>query len=201
MRYNFQNSKLEEKIILKTMIFAAIITMHSSLTSANSTQTLEGILRIFIEQVNLLKLHLIILSSSILWNVVLQHHASFSPALAFQLFCFKLHAFLALVLVRYAERTCNIQAGHAVGGTNEDIGYEDSPEICFWSVKNKRNDANGMTWESWSRKCYAEFKALQISPTCSLCQSCIFKGLSLLLCFNNYSIFIYLHWFNEKIFH
>ena len=71
---------------------------------------------------------------------------------------------------------CVIQHGNAKGGYDEEIGYQSSAEKCSISVGKKRKNANGMTWESDTHKCFAEFNANRIELQCLSCQACIFQG-------------------------
>ena len=72
---------------------------------------------------------------------------------------------------------CTIKYGHADGESDEAIGYQTSAEKCFLSVRKKRKNANGMTWQKRDNKCYAEFKANRIVQNCLSCQSCIYEGM------------------------
>ena len=72
---------------------------------------------------------------------------------------------------------CTIKSGYARGEYDEEIGVESSAEKCFLSVRKERKNANGMTWEKITHKCYAEFKANRTDKNCLQCQSCIFEGM------------------------
>ena len=79
--------------------------------------------------------------------------------------------------VREGNIICSIKSGYASGGYDKEIGVESSAEKCFLSVRKKRKNANGITWEKDTQKCYAEFNANRTDKNCLSCQSCIFEGM------------------------
>ena len=78
--------------------------------------------------------------------------------------------------VKHGNIICTIKSGN-VDDEDEEIGFKSSAEQCFRSVRKKRKNANGMTWEKKTHRCYAEFKANRIVKECLSCQSCIFEGM------------------------
>ena len=66
--------------------------------------------------------------------------------------------------------------GYAHGGRDKHIGSADSAQGCLDLIRRIEKRANGMTWETQTQKCYAEFDATNIDPQCTVCQSCIFEG-------------------------
>ena len=90
----------------------------------------------------------------------------------------------SLTIFIFAENTfkkgniiCSIKSGYARGGNDEEIGFKGSAEKCFRSIRKKRKNANGMTWEKRTHRCTAEFKANRFDKNCQSCQSCIFEGM------------------------
>ena len=71
---------------------------------------------------------------------------------------------------------CLFKTGYVEGTEDKEIGLEESAQDCLDLVRKAEPAANGLTWESESQKCYAEFGATTIRPECSICQSCIFEG-------------------------
>ena len=105
----------------------------------------------------------------------------FDPNYNFQKLVFVLN--ISHIVVIFAENTvkdgniiCTIKSGN-VNDEDKEIGFKSSAEQCFRSVRKKRKNANGMTWEKRTHRCYAEFKANRIVKECLSCQSCIFKGM------------------------
>ena len=76
-------------------------------------------------------------------------------------------------------QNCVFVTGYALGGTDKYIGFTDSAQECLDLIKNIEKEANGMTWESQSERCFAEFDPTHIDSKCTICQSCIFEGTSL----------------------
>ena len=64
--------------------------------------------------------------------------------------------------------------GYAHGGEDKSIGRADSAQECLDLTKNINPCANGITWESDSKKCFSEFGAKMISSVCETCKACIF---------------------------
>lgn len=75
----------------------------------------------------------------------------------------------------YILDECRFQTGYAHGGTDKimDIRTE-SAESCFRLVRDYEPRANGLTWETTSQNCYAEFDATRIGAGCNQCRACLF---------------------------
>ena len=71
---------------------------------------------------------------------------------------------------------CSFKTGYVQGEEDKEVGFVESAEKCFDLIRRNEPAANGLTWESASLKCYAEFGAATIKPECNICQSCIFKS-------------------------
>jgi hypothetical protein len=73
-------------------------------------------------------------------------------------------------------KRCFLETGYVQGEEDKEVGFVDSAETCLTLIRRVEPAANGLTWESESLKCYAEFGAAIIKPECNICQSCIFES-------------------------
>ena len=78
------------------------------------------------------------------------------------------------------RKGCFFVNGYALGGTDKQVGFAESAQACLDLIRNIESAANGVTWESETRKCYAEFGATHIRPECRICVSCIYEGIFVL---------------------
>ena len=77
---------------------------------------------------------------------------------------------------------CTFVTGDATGDYDKYIGKTKTDYECAALVIRHASKANAATWgpgEELPRKCHAKFGASTIGNTseCSLCRSCIFKGM------------------------
>ena len=93
-----------------------------------------------------------------------------------------------------AGKVANAKTRALVGDTGVN-----SPEQCSKKVKNLKPLADGMTWDTETHKCFAEFGATNINTNLSCCFACIFRGmliyyffLYLILLFFGYFVIIFL---------
>ena len=65
--------------------------------------------------------------------------------------------------------------GEYKGTFREELHKTESAKLCSSIVTHLRPEANAMTWESRSHKCWAEFEARSLrSAECLACITCLF---------------------------
>ena len=74
------------------------------------------------------------------------------------------------------DKQCFFVTGYVDGEEDRSIGTADSAQECLDLIKNVERTADGMTWDSMSRKCFAEFGSEMIFSVCETCKACIFNG-------------------------
>ena len=70
---------------------------------------------------------------------------------------------------------CTFSSGVATAGSENTLGHSSSAQECANMVIQKMPTANGVTWDTATEECFAEFEATSIGPDpfASL-QTCIF---------------------------
>ena len=74
------------------------------------------------------------------------------------------------------DKQCFFVTGYVDGEEDRSIGTANSAQECLDLIKNVERTADGMTWDSMSRKCFAEFGSEMIFSVCETCKACIFNG-------------------------
>ena len=84
--------------------------------------------------------------------------------------------FIEHLLFLIQDKQCFFVTGYVDGEEDRSIGTADSAQECLDLIKNVERTADGMTWDSMSRKCFAEFGSEMIFSVCETCKACIFNG-------------------------
>ena len=94
-----------------------------------------------------------------------------------------------LIAARGAQMntSCTFEPGRVVGPIEEDdkmgifemkLKKTNTPEECYQQVLQEEPDADGVTWTSMYKNCFAEFSSEKIDfDTCKSCKACIFKSI------------------------
>ena len=78
--------------------------------------------------------------------------------------------FIVQLILFIEDKQCFFVTGYVDGEEDRSIGTANSAQECLDLIKNVEQRADGMTWDSMSRKCYAEFGSEMIFSVCETCK-------------------------------